>query len=234
MVRFMALPPPQLETSWKQALQHEWSQPYLVDLARFLAAERSLPTPIYPPSKEVFSAFEMTPLDKVNVVILGQDPYHGPHQAHGLCFSVKEGVRHPPSLKNIFKEIHEDLGLPIPEHGHLTAWAKQGILLLNSVLTVRQGMAHSHAKRGWEKFTDGVVTVLARRADPVIFVLWGRAAQEKCARIIEDGGAHHFVLQAPHPSPLSAHTGFFGCCHFSKINELLKRQDKQPIDWSLA
>jgi uracil-DNA glycosylase len=194
--------------------------------------ERSGSIPIYPPKELVFNAFWQIPFDKVKVLIMGQDPYHGPGQAHGLCFSVPVGVPPPPSLQNIFKEISSDLGLPIPKHGCLLKWAAQGVLLLNATLTVRQGEPLSHHGKGWERFTDAVIAALCEREDPVIFVLWGKNAQDKCKRI---KGMHspHAVFTAAHPSPLSAHQGFMGCRHFSKINEQLENWGKSPIDWMI-
>lgn len=228
----MSCPPPQLEASWKEALQEEWTKPYLLNLASFIAQERAQ-GPVYPQPQEVFTAFNATPFDEVKVVIIGQDPYHGQGQAHGLSFSVKPGVALPPSLKNIFKELKEDVGISDPPHGCLISWAKQGVLMLNAVLTVRAHSPGSHAGKGWEHFTDEVVLRLCLREDPVIFVLWGKSAQEKCRHFLEKTHAHHFVLMAPHPSPYSANSGFFGCRHFSKINDLLKRQGKEPIDWTV-
>jgi len=228
------LPPPQLEQSWKEALKEEWTKEYLHALITFLAKERVGPIPVYPPKEEVFNAFNHTPFDKVKVVIIGQDPYHGPGQAHGLSFSVPDNMKQPPSLKNIFKELQDDLGILPPQHGCLTAWTKQGVLMLNAVLTVRAHTPRSHYGKGWEEFTDGVVARLSQREDPVIFVLWGKTAQEKCRHIIEQTKKRHFVLMAPHPSPYSVHSGFFGCRHFSKINELLKKQEKEPINWIIA
>src|ERR1700733_3454343 len=228
------LPPPQLEQSWKEALKEEWTKEYLHALITFLAKERVGPIPVYPPKEEVFNAFNHTPFDKVKVVIIGQDPYHGPGQAHGLSFSVPDNMKQPPSLKNIFKELQDDLGILPPQHGCLTAWTKQGVLMLNAVLTVRAHTPRSHYGKGWKEFTDGVVARLSQREDPVIFVLWGKTAQEKCRHIIEQTKKRHFVLMAPHPSPYSVHSGFFGCRHFSKINELLKKQEKEPINWIIA
>lgn len=228
----MTLPPPQLESSWKTALESEWKKPYLAKLAQFVAGERKK-GPVYPPKESVFAAFDQVPYDKVKVVIMGQDPYHGAGQAHGLSFSVPKGVRPPPSLKNIFKEIESDLGISPPDHGCLTKWSDQGILLLNASLTVAAGQPQSHAKQGWETFTDAVIEALVARKDPVIFVMWGKSAQEKCSKIIGQSTNRHFMLIASHPSPYSAHTSFFGCHHFSKINDLLKQMKKEPIDWSL-
>lgn len=226
----MSLPPPQLEESWKKILHEEWNKPYLRDLAAFVAKERST-TAVYPPKSDVFNAFKV-PYDKVQVVIIGQDPYHGEGQAHGLSFSVLPGVPIPPSLKNIFKELNADLGIPIPTHGNLEKWAKQGVMMLNAVLTVRAHTPASHQGHGWEEFTDSAVKALLEREDPVIFVLWGKSAQEKCKHFAESAKSRHYILTSAHPSPYSA-TGFFGCRHFSKINDLLKRQGKAPIDWAL-
>jgi len=229
----MAKPPPQLEASWASVLQEEWDKPYLERLVQFLAQERSSYT-VYPTASNVFTAFNTTPFDQVQVVIMGQDPYHGEGQAHGLSFSVPDGITPPPSLKNIFKELHEDLGVSIPKTGCLLPWAKQGVLLLNAVLTVRKGEPQSHAGHGWEEFTDVVIRRLCQRPDPIIFVLWGKSAQEKCRHILAETTQRHFVLTAAHPSPYSAYQGFFGCRHFSKIQDLLQRQGKQPINWDLT
>jgi len=222
-----------MEESWKQALKEEWGKKYLLDLVSFIAQERSKPEPVYPAKNDVFHAFNLTPFEKVKVVIMGQDPYHGPGQAHGLSFSVPPPIPQPPSLKNIFKELQDDLGIPPSSHGCLVAWAKQGVLLLNAVLTVRAHTPRSHYGQGWEVFTDAVIARLVQREDPVIFVLWGKTAQEKCRHILEQSKNRHFVLMAPHPSPYSVHSGFFGCRHFSKINELLKKQGKEPINWTI-
>jgi uracil-DNA glycosylase len=226
--------PPQLEESWQHILQEEWSKPYMVRLATFLAEERKGSTPVYPVQRDVFNAFVHTPYQKVQVAILGQDPYHGPGQAHGLSFSVPRNMELPPSLKNIFQELVDDLQIPRPPHGCLTTWADQGVLLLNTVLTVRARSPRSHYGVGWEEFTDAVVSALVHRTDPVIFVLWGKAAQEKCRHILSHTINRHFILVAPHPSPYSVHSGFFGCKHFSKINELLKKQGKKPINWAIV
>lgn len=225
--------PPQLDESWREALKDEWSKKYVQELASFLSTERAGSIPIYPSKLDVFNAFNHTPFDQVKVVIIGQDPYHGPGQAHGLSFSVPKEVAQPPSLKNIFKELQEDLGIAPPKHGCLTGWAKQGVLMLNAILTVRAHTPQSHNGKGWETFTDAVVSALISREDPAIFVLWGKTAQEKCRRILEKTTNRHFVLTAAHPSPYSAYSGFFGCKHFSKINELLKKQGKEPINWAL-
>lgn len=220
------------DNDWQQVLQEEIEMPYYKKLREIVAKEYSSGV-VYPPIDEVMSAFYATSFSDVKVVILGQDPYHGPGQAHGMCFSVKRGVPHPPSLRNIFKEIQNDLGYGVPKDGYLMKWAKQGVFLLNTVLTVRQGQANSHKGIGWEQFTDAVIEKLASRQDPIVFVLWGRPAQTKRA-IIEKVSNHHLIVQAPHPSPLSAHRGFFGSKPFSKINEQLIRWGKEPIDWSLT
>lgn len=219
-----------IEPEWRAALAEEFAKPYMHELKAFLRQEGAKGKVIYPKGADIFNAFNHTPLSKVKVVILGQDPYHGPGQAHGLCFSVKEGVRPPPSLVNIFKEQLSDLQLPIPKTGNLTPWADRGVLLLNTVLTVENGQAGSHRKRGWEKFTDRAIQVLSERVDPIVFLLWGRFALEKAEMI---DAKRHCVLKAPHPSPLSAHTGFLGCKHFSKTNAALKAWGKEVIDWSL-
>jgi uracil-DNA glycosylase len=203
-------------------------------LKAFLTGEKAKGKRIFPAGSEWFRALDLTPLDKVRVVILGQDPYHGPGQAHGLCFSVRPGVRPPPSLGNIYKELNSDLGLPRPSHGFLEYWAEQGVLLLNSVLTVEMGLAASHRDRGWEKFTDAVIRAVNARAEPVVFMLWGSYAQKKAAFVDStDKGGRHLVLKAAHPSPLSAHNGFLGCRHFSKANAFLEAHGMIPIDWSL-
>jgi len=219
-----------IEPSWKARLLPEFSQPYMRDLREFLKKEISARKVIYPRGSEYFAALDHTPFDKVKVVILGQDPYHGPNQAHGLCFSVRPGVDVPPSLQNIFIELKDDLGIEPPNHGHLTHWAEQGVLLLNATLTVEAGRAGSHQDKGWEKFTDAVIEVLNREREGLVFVLWGSYAQKKGAFI--DTGKH-LVLKGPHPSPLSAHRGFFGCRHFSRINNYLQAHGKAPIDWRL-
>lgn len=224
-----------LEPSWQEQLQNELQEPYIAELAAFIEREYATsPTPIYPPKELVFNAFFQTPFDKIRVVIVGQDPYHGPGQAHGLCFSVPKGIKTPPSLQNMFKELESDLHLPRPDHGCLLSWAKQGVLLLNATLTVKESEPLSHHGRGWEKLTDAAIRKLEERQDPVIFVLWGKSAQDKCKLLRQEGApSRHFVLTAAHPSPLSANNGFFGCRHFSKINELLKQQGKEPIDWMI-
>ena len=222
-----------LGEGWQEVLGKEFNKPYMKELDAFIARERRGPEPIYPPADLVFNAFLQTPYEKVKVVIVGQDPYHGPGQAHGLCFSVQPGVPTPPSLKNVYKELHSDLGLPIPSHGCLLPWAQQGVLLLNATLTVRQGQPKSHFGKGWERFTDAALASLLDR--DVVFVLWGRLAKDKLQSVLERKG-HPLprVLQAAHPSPLSAHYGFFGCRHFSKINKMLAEMGREPIDWSLS
>jgi uracil-DNA glycosylase len=226
--------PVRLHESWLGSLAPEFASPYMADLRSFLVAERQAGKRIFPKGAEWFRALDLTPLDKVRVVILGQDPYHGPGQAHGLCFSVQPGVRPPPSLVNIYKELYDDLGLARPGHGFLEHWASQGVLLLNSVLTVQMGLAASHRDRGWERFTDAVIRLVAAKPDPVVFMLWGSYAQKKAAFVQGvDQGGHHLVLRAAHPSPLSAHNGFLGCRHFSKVNAFLEARGQSPIDWSL-
>ncbi|MCM3389559.1 uracil-DNA glycosylase [Ureibacillus chungkukjangi] len=219
------------DNDWEAILVPEFEKSYYLELRKFIAEQYSLTT-VYPPKEEVMSAFYTVAHIDVKVVILGQDPYHGTGQAHGMSFSVKKGVPHPPSLRNIFKELESDIGCPTPKNGYLMKWAEQGVFLLNTVLTVRQGEANSHKGQGWEHFTDAVIESLAKREDPVIFVLWGKPAQTKRA-IIEKHGNHHFILQAPHPSPLSAHRGFFGSKPFSKINSKLIEWGYKPIDWCL-
>ena len=223
-----------LHPSWLEPLRSEFDSQYMADLRSFLVEEKARGKRIFPAGSEWFRALDLTPLDQVRVVILGQDPYHGPGQAHGLCFSVKPGVRTPPSLVNIFKEMESDLGIAPARHGFLEHWATQGVLLLNAVLTVEMGLAASHQGRGWEKFTDAIVRQVNAKEEPVVFLLWGSHAQRKAAAVdsIERGG-RHLVLKAPHPSPLSAHNGFFGCRHFSKANAFLESRGLPPIDWAL-
>jgi uracil-DNA glycosylase len=216
-----------LAKNWHKLLEDEINKPYIKELKDFLDREET-----YPPKDQVFHAFAMTPYDEVKVVIIGQDPYHGPGQAHGMSFSVPEGVDPPPSLKNIYKELQTDLGIAPAKTGCLDKWAKQGVLLLNATLTVRPNEPKSHYGKGWERFTDSVVLKLAERKDPIVFILWGRSAKEKCAHLLEH--SHHAVLTSAHPSPLSAHNGFFGCRHFSKANEYLKKWGKTPIDWVVS
>jgi uracil-DNA glycosylase len=220
----------QLEESWKPYLLPEFGKDYMLQLKAFLKGEADQKKRIYPRGSEFFAALNATPFSQVKVVILGQDPYHGPGQAHGLCFSVRQGVSVPPSLQNIFKELHSDLGLPIPKHGDLTHWAQQGVLLLNATLSVEAGQAGSHQKKGWETFTDAIIAALNLERKNLVFVLWGSYAQKKGAFIDR---TKHLVLQGPHPSPLSAHRGFLGCKHFSQINAYLQQHGQAPIDWSL-
>ena len=219
-----------LEPGWLAKLEPEFGKPYMQDLKRFLLARRQLGKIIYPPGRQYFNALDHTPIDSVKVVILGQDPYHGPGQAHGLCFSVPPGVKPPPSLINIFREIEADLGITMPRDGCLDHWAKQGVLLLNSVLTVERGDAASHQGKGWEQFTDRVIHVVNDSCENVVFMLWGAYAQRKGAFIDRQ---RHLVLEAPHPSPLSAHRGFLGCRHFSSANAWLVEHGVPAIDWSL-
>jgi uracil-DNA glycosylase len=223
-----------LHPSWLEPLQGEFESPYMQALRQFLVTERQAGKRIFPKGNEWFRALDLTPLDDVRVVILGQDPYHGEGQAHGLCFSVQPGVRTPPSLVNIYKELEADLGIPPARHGFLEHWAQQGVLLLNAVLTVQMGNAASHQGRGWERFTDAVIRLVNARPEPVVFMLWGSYAQKKAAFVDSvDKGGRHLVLKAPHPSPLSAYSGFFGCGHFSKANAFLKAHGQKPIDWQL-
>jgi len=223
-----------LHESWRAPLAGEFEAPYMAALKEFLAGERAQGKRVFPQASAWFRALDLTPLEAVRVVILGQDPYHGLGQAHGLCFSVQPGVPPPPSLVNIFKELESDLGLPRPTHGHLEYWARQGVLLLNSVLTVEMGRAASHRDRGWEKFTDAVIRLINARAEPVVFMLWGSYAQKKAAFVDStERGGRHLVLKAPHPSPLSAYAGFFGCRHFSRANAFLEAHGEAPIDWRL-
>ena len=219
----------QLESSWKNQLKSEFSQPYMVGLREFLLQRKRSGAAIYPPGNLIFNALDSTPFDQVRVVIIGQDPYHGPGQAHGLCFSVPQGITPPPSLANIYRELSEDIGGFAPTHGNLQAWAGQGVLLLNAVLTVERGQANAHQGKGWERFTDRIVDVLNHNGENLVFMLWGSYAQKKGAAIDRN---RHLVLAAPHPSPLSAHRGFFGCRHFSKANAWLIRNGHQAIDWS--
>lgn len=220
----------ELNSDWAALLGAELDQPYMQQLSQFLSKELKQGKVIYPDPKLIFNAFNSTPIDKIKVVILGQDPYHGVGQAHGLSFSVQPGIDIPPSLRNIFKEINRDLDLPIPSHGSLQSWANQGVLLLNATLTVEQGKAGSHQGKGWEKFTDHVIKLVSDTCDGVVFMLWGSYAQKKIALI---DTKKHLVLTAPHPSPLSAHRGFLGSKHFSKANEYLIANGKKPIDWSV-
>jgi uracil-DNA glycosylase len=219
----------QLEPTWLAELREEFDRPYMTGLRAFLIEEKSNHR-VFPPGADIFNAFNHTPFERVRVVILGQDPYHGPDQAHGLCFSVRRGVRPPPSLQNIFKELNEALGVPMPNHGDLSSWAEQGVLLLNTVLTVRAHQANSHRGQGWEQFTDRVIEVLNERKEGLVFVLWGSAAGRKASMI---DSKRHRILRSPHPSPLSAYRGFFGCGHFQTINQHLRDRGERPVDWSL-
>jgi len=220
----------QIEASWKAALHNEFSKPYFQQLIAFLKKEKQEGARIYPPGPEIFHAFEATPFDQVKVVIIGQDPYHGPGQAHGLSFSVKKGVAIPPSLRNIYKELQDDVEFTPPAHGFLDPWAKQGVLMLNAVLTVRAGQAGSHREKGWEHFTAAAINKLNLEKEGLVFLLWGKFAQGVGQLI--DPNRHH-ILKAAHPSPFAAHNGFFGCHHFSRANELLQQQGKTPISWQL-
>jgi uracil-DNA glycosylase len=220
----------QLEQSWLRELSGEFEQSYMLALKDFLLEQKRAGKRIFPAGGEFFNAFAHTPLEHVKIVILGQDPYHGEGQAHGLCFSVKPGVEVPPSLKNIYRELNEELGIPIPSHGHLSAWADRGVLLLNSVLSVECARAASHQGRGWETFTDKVIELINCKRQGIVFMLWGSYAQRKGAII---DSTRHCVLKAPHPSPLSAYRGFFGCGHFVKANEYLVSRGQSPVDWKL-
>ena len=221
----------QLEPGWLARLESEFNQPYMQDLKAFLQQEKRAGKLVFPPGDLIFNALNSTPFDKVRVVILGQDPYHGPGQAHGLCFSVPQGVKPPPSLVNIYKELERDLGLQVPEHGCLQCWADQGVLLLNSVLSVEAGRAASHQGKGWEQFTDKVVALLNEQRKGLVFMLWGAYAQKKGQYIDSD---RHLVLRSVHPSPLSAHRGFIGCGHFSQTNQWLNAKGDALIDWSIT
>lgn len=218
-------------TTWKDMLGAEQQTPYFLDIMQHVAKQRAAGNTVYPPQDDVFNAFKSTEFDDVKVVILGQDPYHGPGQAHGLCFSVKPGIKTPPSLVNIYKELHQSIdGFSIPTHGYLQKWAEQGVLLLNTVLTVEQGKAHSHSKIGWETFTDKVIAQLNEQAKGIVFMLWGSHAHKKGAFIHQ---TRHHVLKTTHPSPLSAYRGFLGCGHFRHCNEILIKQGKTPINWQV-
>lgn len=219
-----------IEASWKEVLKGEFSKPYFQQIPGHLKTEKSQGKIIYPAGSLIFNAFNVTPFDKVKVVILGQDPYHGPGQAHGLCFSVQNGVPAPPSLMNIFKELQDDIGISIPQNGNLTHWAEQGVFLLNASLTVRAGEPMSHSKIGWAEFTDTVIKKISELKNNVVFLLWGKFAQEKRVLIDEK---KHGILRSVHPSPLSAHAGFFGCKHFSKTNAYLMSKGIDPVDWKL-
>jgi uracil-DNA glycosylase len=220
---------PQIEESWKEILQEQFNSSYFMGIKEFLVEERQKFT-VYPPGGLIFNAFNLTPFHAVRVVIIGQDPYHGAGQAHGLCFSVPRGISAPPSLVNIFKEINADLGIPVPKHGTLEKWARQGVLLLNATLTVRANQAGSHQKKGWEIFTDAVISQLSKQRVGLVFLLWGKFAQDKESLIDTQ---KHYILKAAHPSPYSAYNGFFGCRHFSKTNEILRRHGLPEIDWSV-
>ncbi len=220
---------PVIHPSWKELLMNEFKSPYFSSLKEFLLEEKKMSI-VYPPGNLIFNAFDRTPFDEVKVVILGQDPYHGARQAHGLCFSVPFGVQVPPSLVNIFKEINSDLDIPVPDHGNLESWAAQGVLLLNATLTVRKDQAGSHQGKGWEKFTDSVIKNISDKKEGIVFLLWGKYAQAK--EFLIDTTKHH-ILKASHPSPFSAYSGFFGCKHFSQTNEILKQKGIDPISWGL-
>ena len=220
---------PNIEEGWKKILMEEFQSPYFSELKKFLVEETASLT-IYPPGQQIFNAFQHTPFDRVKVVILGQDPYHGAGQAHGLCFSVPPGIKAPPSLVNIFKELQSDLGIAIPAHGNLESWADQGVLLLNATLTVRATEAGSHQNRGWETFTNAVIGKISREKTNVVFLLWGRYAQAKESLV---DGEKHMVLKAAHPSPFSAYNGFFGCQHFSKANSFLEQKGMEKVNWTL-
>lgn len=220
-----------IEASWKDRLKSEFTKPYFLQVATHLKTEKLTGATIYPPGQMIFNAFTQTPFDEVKVVILGQDPYHNPGQAMGLSFSVPDGVPPPPSLANIYKELHTDIGMTIPKTGNLTHWAKQGVLLLNAILTVRANEPASHSKIGWMHFTDAVIKKISDEKTNVVFVLWGKFAQDK--QVLIDATKHH-ILKAAHPSPLSAYNGFFGCKHFSRINQLLMKDGFDPIDWNLS
>jgi uracil-DNA glycosylase len=220
---------PDIHPGWKAILAEQFEAPYFAELKNFLVSEKQK-YQVYPPGKLIFNAFDKTPFDEVKVVILGQDPYHGPGQAHGLCFSVPEGVNAPPSLVNIFKEINAELGIPVPNHGNLEGWARQGVLLLNATLTVRANIAGSHQGKGWEKFTDAVIRAVSDKKEGIVFLLWGKYAQAKASLIDE---SKHKILRSAHPSPLSAYAGFMGCGHFSGTNDYLERIGKQKINWDL-
>ena len=225
-------PDVRLEPSWKSRIGDWFGREDMRALAAFLRQRKAAGATVYPPGPQIFAAFDATPFDAVKVVILGQDPYHGPGQAHGLCFSVPEGVRVPPSLANIYKELRDDLGVAVPPHGNLEHWARQGVLLLNNALTVEAGQAGSHQNKGWEAITDAAVAAVAERAEPSVFILWGSHARKKAERIPQlSAGGRHLILASAHPSPLSAHAGFFGSRPFSKANAFLTAQGRGPIDW---
>ena len=223
----------QVPKDWAQALESEMQAPYLQSLSDFVDKEYRSDTAIYPPKELIFHALEQTPFSKVRVVVVGQDPYHGPGQAHGLCFSVPEGIRPPPSLVNIFKELKSDLGIQAPNHGSLSSWASQGVLLLNATLTVKESAPLSHHGKGWELFTDAIIRRLWKREEPLVFLLWGNSAQQKFSHCVQPDSSPHLILMAAHPSPFSAYRGFFGCRHFSKTNQFLMKHRLEPIDWTL-
>ena len=224
--------PVALEKSWLEALEGEFEKDYMIKLKAFLLEEKQRGVTVYPKGSDIFNALNHTPIDQVKVVILGQDPYHGQGQAHGLSFSVQKGIAIPPSLKNIYKELVDDFpGYVMPNHGELTKWADQGVLLLNATLTVRAHEANSHQGKGWEVFTDRIIMELSEKRERIVFLLWGKYAKNKSALI---NGSKHIILMAPHPSPFSAYTGFLGCKHFSKTNELLQKEGKTPIDWQIV
>jgi len=219
-----------IEASWKDVLRDEFCKPYFQQIVEFLKTEKAQGKIIYPPGSLIFNAFNTTPFDKVKVVLIGQDPYHGPGQAHGLCFSVQNGIALPPSLQNIYKELHDDIGIPIPKTGNLTHWAEQGVFLLNASLTVRAADPMSHSKIGWATFTDAVIKIISSQKKNIVFLLWGKFAQDKQGLI---DATKHYVLKAAHPSPLSASSGFFGCRHFSKTNNFLVKNGIDPVDWTV-
>lgn len=218
-----------IQNDWLESVQNEFRKPYYKQLYYFIRDEYNK-TIVYPPSDDIFNALHLTPLSKVKVVILGQDPYHGERQAHGLCFSVNKGIELPPSLVNIYQELYDDLGCYIPHHGYLVKWAQQGVLLLNTVLTVRAHQANSHQGKGWEQFTDAIIQAVNAQDRPIVYLLWGRPAQSKIPMLTNP---KHLILKAPHPSPLSAYRGFFGCRHFSQANEFLQKNGLEPIDWQI-
>jgi len=223
-----------MEKTWAALLSKEFEKPYMQNLKAFLSNEMSENRIVYPDQEKIFNAFCYTPFDMTNVVIVGQDPYHNPNQAHGLSFSVQKGIKLPPSLQNIYKELNNDIGCSLPDHGSLDSWAKQGVLMLNATLTVRKNEPKSHYGRGWEIFTDAVIQLLCEKNNPIVFLLWGKSAQEKFDNIFSKYQGHnHLVLKAAHPSPYSAHSGFFGCKHFSKTNEFLKKNNKPEIKWEI-
>lgn len=224
-----------VDAGWRQQLGEEFVKPYMETLSQFVSAERAQGLEIFPPRHQVFNAFNQTPFDQVKVVIMGQDPYHGPRQAEGLSFSVAQGVPQPPSLKNIIKELVSDVGIELPRFGSLMPWAKQGVLMLNATLTVRRGEPKSHYGKGWELFTDAAIRAIARREDPVVFILWGNSARNKIQSILNEEHVtkRHMVISSPHPSPLSAYGGFFGSRPFSQANSFLQQVGKEPIDWQI-